>query len=124
MYQVPPEVWNAIAATGKLQNPSLRILLALPPAEMLEQLHSQEQALEANGVPDSVITSYLTMAPLLAEHEAISQHINETGSYSLLQALPEVLTAQEAVAIAQQDRPLNDSESALLLKMLTRLEPN
>lgn len=124
MFQVTPELWNQIADSQKLVNPSLRMLLRMPRELMQEQLQSMEQALEANGVPDSVITSYLTMAPLLAEHEAISRFINEMGSSSLRQALPEVLTAQEAVAIAQQDRPLNDSESELLLKMLTPLEPS
>ena len=57
MYQVATEVWNQIAETQHLTNPSLQRLMAMPEAEMLAQLDGQALALEANGVPDSVINA-------------------------------------------------------------------
>lgn len=123
MYQVAPSVWNAIAQTQRLRNPSFRQLMSLPQDEMLTELDAQASQLEANGVPVSVINAYQQIAPLLAENEAISAYINQTGSSELRQALPEVLNAPEALAIADKDSPLSDPERAQLLKMLTPLEP-
>ena len=123
VYQVAPSVWNAIASSQPLVNPSMQQLWPMPAEEMLSALESQEQTLAANGVPDSVITAYIRMAPLLAENEAISAYINATGNTSLRSALPEVLNAPEAVTIATQDQPLSESEQSKLLAMLLPLEP-
>lgn len=124
MHQVPASVWNEIARTQELRNPSFRQLMAMPQDKMLKELGRQAEALTANKVPDSVINAYQAMAPLLAENEAISQHIEQTGNLSLRAALPEVLNAPEAVAIASKDRSLSRSEKKLLLTMLKRLEPS
>lgn len=123
MHQVPASVWNEIARTQELRNPSFRQLMAMPQDKMLKELGRQAEALTANKVPDSVINAYQAMAPLLAENEAISQHIEQTGNSSLRASLPEILNAPEAVAIASKDRSLSRSEKKLLLTMLKRLEP-
>lgn len=123
MYQVPARVWNEIAASEELVNPSFQKLMQMTQEQLTQALESQAQALEANGVPDSVIVAYQEIAPLLAENAAISRYIDRTGNSSLRDALPEILNAEEAVVIATQDRPLSKSEQQTLLDMLKRLEP-
>lgn len=123
MYQVPARVWNEIAASEELVNPSFQKLMQMTQEQLTQALESQAKVLEARGVPDSVIVAYQRLAPLLAENEAISRYINRTGNTSLREALPEILNAEEAVVIATQDRPLSKSEQKTLLDMLKRLEP-
>lgn len=123
MHQVAAAVWNAIAKSQELRNPSFKILMAMPQDEMTAALDQQATALEQNGTPDSVINAYQQMAPLLAENEAISAYINQTGNSDLRAALPEVLNAPEAVAIAAQERPLSKSEQETLLQLLQPLTP-
>ncbi len=123
MHQVAASVWNAIAKSQELRNPSMRILMQLTQEEMDEVLRAQANALEARSVPDSVINAYQAMAPLLAENEAISSYINQTDNSDLRTALPEVLNAPEAVAIASQERPLSESEQQQLLDLLQPLTP-
>lgn len=123
MYQVPARIWNEIAASEELVNPSFERLMKMNDEQILQALDEQAKVLEARGVPDSVIVAYQRLAPLLAENEAISRYINRTGNTSLRDALPEILNAEEAVVIATQDRPLSKSEQKILLDMLKRLEP-
>ncbi len=123
MYQVPAAVWNKIAATQQMRFPSMKMLMSMSEEEMLLALDEQGKALSQAGVSPTVANAYLTMAPLLAEHQAISAYINQTDNSDLRAALPEVLNAEEAVAIAQQDRSLSEKEQQQLLVMLQRLEP-
>lgn len=123
MYQVPARIWNEIAASEELVNPSFERLMKMNDEQILQALDEQAKVLEARGVPDRVIVAYQMLAPLLAENEAISRYINRTGNTSLREALPEILNAEEAVVIATQDRPLSKSEQKTLLDMLKRLEP-
>lgn len=124
MHQVATAVWNAIANSQALRNPSFQQLMTLPQDQLTAALDSQADALEHSGTPDSVINAYQQMAPLLAEHQAISAYINQTGNSDLRTALPEVLNAAEAVAIAAQERPLSKSEQATLLQLLQPLTPS
>jgi len=88
-----------------------------------DALASQAQAMSKAGQTDSVINAYQLMAPLLAENQAISAYINRTGHSDLRSALPEVLNAPEAVAIASQENPLSKSEQNTLLTLLLPLMP-
>lgn len=123
MRQVPASVWNEIAKTQELSNPSMKVLFAMKQNEMDAALEAQSRALEKSGTPDSVINAYQVMAPLLAENQAISQYINQTGNSDLRSALPEILNAQEAVSIAALDRPLSNSEQSALLELLQPMTP-
>jgi hypothetical protein len=118
MYQIAPEIWNEIAAAGKVRTPQLRNMMALPAEKMLPALNRQRELLEENGMPPAVAFAYQTMLPLLAEHRAISTFIEETEALTLRSALPEVLTAAEAVEIANLDYPLTSTERDRLLEAL------
>lgn len=123
MQQVPASVWNQIAQTQPLQNPSMQLLFPMNQTQLDAALASQAQALAQAGQTDSVINAYQLMAPLLAENQAISQYINQTGHSDLRSAMPEVLNAPEAVAIASQENPLNASEQKALLNLLLPMMP-
>lgn len=103
-------------------HPSFQILMAMPQALMLQALEEQAQVLAQQGTSDSVINAYQRMAPLLAEGQAISAYINHTENFNLRAALPEVLSAVEAVLIASTDCLLSVEEQRILLAMLSRLE--
>lgn len=123
MRQVAARVWNEIAASEQLAHPQMKQLFSLNQKQMDRWLDEQADRLSQAEHPDAVISAYQQMAPLLAESEAISQFINKTDNSSLRQALPEVLNAPEAVAIAAHDRPLNRKEQQTLLGLLRPLEP-
>lgn len=123
MFQVPAAVWNQIAETQQMRFPAMKALFSMDQDGITEAMNSQASALSQNGVPDSVINAYQKMGPLLAESQAISRYINQMDSLNLRDALPEVLSAAEAVAIARQEVPLSNSEEEQLLTMLTPLEP-
>lgn len=123
MYQVPAQVWNQIAQQPEIKHQSLKYLMSMPQDEMDETLQGQASQLEQNGASDSVINAYQTLAPLLAENQAISAYIEKTGNSDLRKALPEVISAPEALAVANQDYQLSEAEQQQLLKMLTPLVP-
>lgn len=123
MQQVPASVWNQIAQTQPLRSPSMQALFPLSQQALDNALAAQALMLEVHGLTDSVINAYQLMAPLLAENQAISAYINQTGHSDLRAALPEVLNAPEAVAIASQENPLSASEQSELLNLLLPLTP-
>lgn len=123
MFQVSAPVWNQIAETQQMRFPAMKTLFSMDQEGITEAMNSQASALSKSGVPDSVINAYQLMGPLLAESQAISRYINQMGSLSLRDAMPEILSAAEAVAIARQEVPLSNSEEEQLLTMLTPLEP-
>lgn len=123
MQQVPASVWNQIAQTQPLRNPSMQQLFPMSQQQLDDALSAQALTLESHGLTDSVINAYQLMAPLLAENQAISAYINQTGHSDLRAALPEVLNAPEAVAIASQENPLSASEQSELLNLLLPLTP-
>lgn len=123
MHQVAAAIWNAIAKSQELRSPSFKLLMAMTQSEISEALDEQATALEKAGAPDSVINAYQQMAPILAEHEAISAYINQTGRFDLRAALPEILNVREAVSLASIDRFLSIEEQRTLFIMLTLLQP-
>ena len=123
MFQVAAPVWNQIAETQQMRFPAMKALFSMDQDGITEAMNSQASALSKSGVSDSVINAYQKMGPLLAETLAISRYINQMDSSSLRSALPEILSASEAVAIARQEVPLSNSEEQQLLTMLTPLEP-
>lgn len=123
MHQVPAAVWNAIAASQHLANPAMQTLMGLSQQELDEAMRWQAQLMEKAGQTDSVINAYQRVAPLLAEHQAISAYINQTDSLSLRSAMPEILTPAEGVAVANLEMPLSASEQQQLSALLQPLTP-
>lgn len=122
MYQVPMRFWNEIAATQKLRHQSFKQLMALSEHDMLSTMDKRAKRLAECGIPDAVINAYERIAPLLAEHEAISRYIEHTGRHELRNALPEILSVKEAVSMASSENWLDAREKEVLMAMLVGFE--
>lgn len=80
--------------------------------QMLEDL-----AVKMVGEDDALLRmAYLTVAPLLVENVAISKAAEQDRNLPLV--APEVLTYEEALAVAQADYMLNGQQQNQLLKAL------
>lgn len=115
MYQIPTEVRNKIAATGLLKHPFYRKIMPMAFEEMDRELDKLTGKLQSAGVPNSVIVAYMYIAPLLAEHRAISHFVYQGGGYEYRSLLPEILDPKEAINIAKMDYSLSEHEEWILL---------
>ena len=119
MHQVAAQVWNEIAKTQDLVSDFGKETFHLPETEldsMLEQITAQ---LEAKGIPAPVRVAYLTVAPLLAEPEAIAAFVRENPQY--LAALPNVEDVGEAVILAAKEYRLSEPQKKQLQSLLNIL---
>ena len=121
MYQVAAPIWNQIAQTQTLATDWARTLFSMNPERMDQELEAQAEALTEAGHPDKVVLAYQVAAPLLAENEAISRHIQQTGNLDLRKALPELTTPKEAVKLMIQEYGLNQAQAKTLLMLLNNL---
>lgn len=118
MYATPAKLLNSIAATTPLMTQGCRALFRLPQDQLWQMLDSQVAALEARGVPPEVAMLYVKIGPLLAENQAISRYILQTGNSSLRTSLPEVTSLQEALRVADLENPMLTSSMRRQLAML------
>lgn len=121
MYQVPASVLNQILESQPLKTTWAEKLFAMDQDELNEAMESQAQALEVSGVPDPVALAYQKIAPVLAEQEAITAFIEETGSMTLRASLPDVTTADEAVMVMTEEHRLTPEQAEQLHAMLKQL---
>ena len=121
MYQVPASVLNQILESQPLKTTWAEKLFAMDQDELNEALEDQAQALEAHGVPDPVAIAYQKIAPVLAEQEAITAFIEETGNMMLRGSLPDVTTADEAVMVMTEEHRLTPEQAEQLHDMLKQL---
>ena len=122
MHNLPAQVWNKIAQTVPLRLKASASLMAMTQQQLDNELESQAQALRKSGNSSLVIAAYQQMMMPLAEQQAISAYISQTGESELRQALPDVQTAAEAVALATNDLPLTGPDRTQFLQLLTPLE--
>lgn len=123
MNQVPTAVWNRIAQTQTLATEWARSVFPMTPQQMDKALEYQREKMATAGYSSTVIVAYQTMAPLLAEREAIQAFVMDNPE--LAAALPDVLTADEAMKYAMGDWMLSRRDEQTLLELLSRLEePN
>ena len=122
MYQVPPEVWNELAKQGRLTHPTWQRVMALPAEQMLSALDSLADEWEQEH-PERAVRAALLVAPLLVERVAISAFLRSSPmGESLRPAMPELLTVEEATAMADQEFRLNAMEREALRKLLREHE--
>jgi hypothetical protein len=114
-------ILNRIADTTPLRHRWAQLLFLMTQEQLTKQRESQEKALAERGFSTPVILAYLSLAPLLAENEAISQYIEKTGNLDLRAALPEVTTENEAQILAIKEYGLNQSQQAQLKELLLAL---
>lgn len=121
MLQVPSQVWNRIAAQGKLKSRWAKKLFSMSRDEMTKEQDQQARLLEKRGYPAKVILAYQQMAPLLVEHQAISQYIETTENTALRRGMPEVMSVGEALTYSAKEWGLTQPELVRLSGLLRKL---
>jgi hypothetical protein len=121
MLQVAAPILNEIARTQTLETDWARKLFAMSQQELNEQDQAQYKSLVQAGIDRAVAIAYQAIAPLLAENEAISRYIEETGSLELRSCLPEVTTTEEALILATEEYLLDPTQQAQLRGLLEGL---
>lgn len=114
MYQAAAPIWNALAETQPLQTEMAKRLFPLEQEALSKALEADHARLAAE-VGEGVALAYQTVAPLLWERKAIAAFVDRNGPNP---ALPEVLSIEEAVAIASMDHLLTSSEQKTLREKL------
>ena len=112
---VAAPIWNEIAKTQELKTAWARMAFSLDPAKMAE-LEDQEFGKLKAKHGAAIASAFLDLKPLLLERKAISAHLRKHPE--LNQALPEVNSISEAVALASMDRPLSRTEQKQLTALL------
>ena len=117
MTSVAAPIWNEIAKTQKLRTPWARKAFSLDAEAMNEQENREYQSLKEKIDPVTA-ASYLDVRPLLLENVAISRFTQGQPQYR--DALPEVTSIAEAIALASKERPLNLRQQTSLRKLLAQ----
>ncbi len=118
MYQVTPETWNEISAEGALVHPTWARIMSLPESEMMSALDQLAEVWE-QSYPARSVRAALLVAPLLAEHVAITAHLEDHPmAWALRSAMPEILSVGEAVAVAESEFMLEPSQAEALQHLL------
>jgi hypothetical protein len=118
LQEVAQSIWNQIAQMPEMQYPALKTLFSLTPEELDEYEEDQAMKLEQEGWPNKVILAYQRMAPLLLEWKAIQTFVYKPENFHLRGALPEILSVDEAVLVADKDYWLTGQEAGQLKKLL------
>jgi hypothetical protein len=119
MLQVSTLIWNEIAETQPLKNRRMSRLMRLDAAELPQALDKLAADQESRGALPRATLAFATVAPLLLENEAISRYFQSNGSDFLRDALPNVLTMDEAVALATMEYRLIEAEQTSLRHLLS-----
>jgi hypothetical protein len=121
MYSVPAPVLNEIARTRTLRTESARQMFVLDGPGLLDALSDQAKSLGAQGVPNKVVLAYQTVGPLLSENLAISEFIMTTERLDLRACLPEIVSIEEAILVADAEYRLAEDEKDCLCKLIADL---
>ncbi len=111
MYIIPQEIAN-IMATYPIRAEQLRKLYEMKDDEMaMEYQNDLMDVLEERGWSERAAMVAVIYSPLLLENRAISQMIEDRGYYHLRPLMPEVLTIDEMMILAEGDYMLTIDES-------------
>jgi hypothetical protein len=117
MTQVDATIWNQIASSQPLTSRAAKIAFKLDREQLALQEHYWMTLQEDLKTPPRVARCLPTFLPLLIENRAISSFLNQHPQYR--NALPEVLSPKEAVALATTDYRLTPTEQKSLEKILS-----
>ena len=119
MLQIASPIWNKIAPTAK--HPVWQRLMAMDAEAMGNEMERQFLQMQAQGVDDLVALAYQELAPLLQERQAVQAFSAMNPQYR--EALPEVLSVNEAILLAVRDHHLKVSQTRELRKLLAEPPP-
>lgn len=121
IFEWPDNLREAVIAEGLVSQ--WKYLLELPTAE---QRNKAKQLLHEKLLTypqmEPAVRMYLELGPILAEHEAISKAAKK---YPMIRDVaPEILTIQEAIAVAMAETPLMSMPNCKLhLERFLRCKP-
>lgn len=118
MHQVATRVWNEIGETVPLKTDWAKQVFPLPDEMMQTALADEESRLTEAGFDPMVSAAYLLAMPLLQERDAIAQF--KANHPEMSGVLPEIGAVDEAVLLASQEFPLDDSQKRQLQMLLQR----
>lgn len=118
MYLPPAQILNKIAATVELKHRATKLLFQMNQEDLDRFLADQYQALIKAGHAPVLASAYQALEPLMLENEAISLFVMLMEDLTLRSILPEILTKQEAVLIADRDLMLTTAEQSALFDLL------
>lgn len=118
MNPIPQAVWLKVADRRKLRSWWAEVMFNLEDEDQAQAIQEAvNEELRAKGVPAMAILAYQTILPLMLEAQAISGFVADHPQYR--DALPEVLTQHEAVALAMLEwRWMEETEIEALRQLL------
>lgn len=119
MLQIDSPVWNQIAPKAK--HPVWQRRMAMDYQALTDEMELLGSTLRAEGIESEVILAYQQAAPLLQERPAIRDFLLHSPQYR--QALPEVLTPNEAILLMIKEHNLTASQTRVLRTLLARTPP-
>jgi hypothetical protein len=114
MYQVPAQIWQAVAEMEMLRTDWAREVFPLPQDLLDEAIETMVVNLRAKA-NETLPAPYLTVMPLLWEQEAIRTYLETAGPMA---AFPPIETVDDAMAVAIGDFLMTQDEKATLRAML------
>ena len=99
-----------------MESKAAKVAFRLNPHQMDVMMHHWYQVMKVRGLLDRVALCLPTFLPLYIEREAIASFLSQSPQYR--NALPEVLSPQEAVLLADMDYRLTPQEKLSLGRVL------
>jgi len=119
MLQIDSRVWNQIAPLAR--DPVWQRRMAMQHEPLVAELEAMADRLRAQGVPSIVVLAYQQAAPLLQERPAIQSFLKTNPQFR--EALPEVLSVNEAILLMVNEHHLTVSQTRVLRKLLAETPP-
>lgn len=122
MHLPPAEILNKIARTTRMRHSAAIMLFMQDQQEQNRLIRNQSEKLEANGCDPLLITSYTTLAPMLAERDAITEFLSRPENSDWIGMIPNPCDPMEAALLARLELPqLDDDQMEQFRKMMDRV---
>lgn len=120
MHRVPTRIWQAIGRQEPPPETRWGKAMAEGQAGIDRLLAEVDREHKAAAVPNRVSLAFETVAPLMAEADRIDRYLQATEAYDLRQVLVSVPTPESAAELADLEYPMEPSDKALLVSLLSR----
>jgi len=114
MMGIAANVWNQISPL--CSHPQWKHLFSMDEEGIIQATDKEYHRLVDAGVDDRVAAAYLEVAPLLQERKALQTFSRQNPQYR--NALPEVLSTNEAILLMVTDHHLRVSQTRELRTLL------
>lgn len=119
MLQVDSLIWNQIATLARSH--TWRRRMEMDNEQLALEMDRLGASLEAKGVDPAVALAYEQVAPLYQERQAIQSFLKKNPRFR--EALPEVLSPNEAIMLMIPEHNLTVSQTRMLRPLLEQRPP-